>query len=214
MTNIMRWKEIDGWHNYEVNALGEVRSIDTLKTLKPQRSVDGYLSVCLYGGRKPTLKRIHRLVLAAFDRPPKPGEQCRHLNGVPDDNRLENLAWGSALENQRDRKDHGTDPKGERNGNAKLTASQVRAVFVDTRAQTVIAKQYGVTQALVGMIKRREIWAEETTGLKPGRKNAAALTQAQGEQILMLKADGLSGRKIAAAMGLKNGQVFAFLSKQ
>lgn len=209
----MRWRKVNGWP-YEVSETGRVRRIDTGRELKGTRVRSGHRVVALqlHGYRETT--GIHRLVLAAFDRPSKPGEQCRHLNGVPDDNRLENLAWGSALENQRDRKEHGTDPKGERNGNAKLTASQARAIFVDSRAQTVIATEYGVTQALVGMIKRREVWEDETTGLKAGRKNAAILTQAQGERILTLKAEGLSGRKIAAAMGLKSGQVFAFLAKQ
>src|SRR5690606_17793610 len=51
---------------------------------------------------------VHRLVLKAFDGPPPRGHEALHANGVRDDNRLENLSWGTHSENQLDQVDHGT----------------------------------------------------------------------------------------------------------
>lgn len=48
----------------------------------------------------------------------------RHLNGRRDDNRLENLKWGTPGENAADRDAHGKTARGELNGRAKIDQSQ------------------------------------------------------------------------------------------
>ncbi len=48
---------------------------------------------------------------------------------------------------------------GERNGVAKLTEAQVTAILDDPRLHRVIAAEYGMTQAMISRIKRREAWA-------------------------------------------------------
>lgn len=45
-----------------------------------------------------TLK-VHRLVCEAFNGPPEDGRVCMHLNEDSSDNRPENLAWGTQMEN-------------------------------------------------------------------------------------------------------------------
>lgn len=46
---------------------------------------------------------VHRLVLLTFIGPPPIGSNiARHLNDNPSDNRLENLSWGTASDNQYD----------------------------------------------------------------------------------------------------------------
>jgi hypothetical protein len=51
---------------------------------------------------------VHRLVAEIWLPDPLPGQiQVRHLNGDPFDNRLENLAWGTARDNAEDRMRHG-----------------------------------------------------------------------------------------------------------
>lgn len=51
-------------------------------------------------------------------------EAC-HNNGNRSDNRLENLRWDTAKENQKDRDLHGTGQQGENGPNAKLSNEQV-----------------------------------------------------------------------------------------
>jgi hypothetical protein len=61
---------------------------------------------------------VHRLVLLTFRSGPSPGQVCRHLNGNPVDNRLENLVWGTISENVQDRLTHGyVYPRGCENPN-------------------------------------------------------------------------------------------------
>ena len=61
--------------------------------------------------------RVHRLVLLAFvGRPSRKGMVARHKDGDPANNRLGNLAWGTAQENWQDRKQHG---RGTRSSEAR-----------------------------------------------------------------------------------------------
>lgn len=53
---------------------------------------------------------VHRLVLGAFVGPCPAGMECRHLNGDSTDNRVENLAWGTHVENVKDVIAHGNNP--------------------------------------------------------------------------------------------------------
>lgn len=114
------WKGIPGFTgSYEVSNCGRVRSLSRQvqckdgafrtfhgRILKPWRSVGGYNQVYL-PGRKPKL--VHRLVLEAFVGPAPEGTECRHLDGDKENNRLDNLQWSTHVENERDKKAHGTD---------------------------------------------------------------------------------------------------------
>jgi hypothetical protein len=57
---------------------------------------------------KTKLNAVHHLVMLAFEGPCPNGLECRHLNGNPQDNRFENLKWGTRLENIHDAIRHGT----------------------------------------------------------------------------------------------------------
>lgn len=73
---------------------------------------NGYLGAKVSADGIATQIRAHRFICEAFHGPaPTPDAQVRHLNGVMTDNRPENLAWGTASENQRDRLRHGTNHK-------------------------------------------------------------------------------------------------------
>lgn len=81
--------------------------------------------------------------------------------------RLDHLWLGTYRENMRDCKQKGrlriqTHPeesmKGEENPASKLTEVDVKKIRKDSRSQRVIAADYNVSQPLIGMVKRREIW--------------------------------------------------------
>lgn len=104
MTNAeWRWVVIDGERrDYQVNSLGEVRSVKTghLRKLKPKfNRQTGYMYVILDSGEKCVTRSVHRLVADAFIPNPENKPQVNHINEVKTDNRVENLEWVTAHEN-------------------------------------------------------------------------------------------------------------------
>jgi anti-sigma factor RsiW len=101
------WSPVIGYKGlYEVSEQGVVRSLPRATTsgrvLRTHRIGAGYRSVMLSKDGKTKRHLVHRLVLAAFVRPPTEGEVGMHANDCPADNRLGNLSWGSMQKNQRD----------------------------------------------------------------------------------------------------------------
>lgn len=136
--------------------------IGPLFRLKEQKR--RYCSVRLYDEiGKGTYLSVHRLVLLTFVGPPPDGcTQTRHLNGNAHDNRLENLAWGTPLENSVDQAEHGTQVRGERTASARLTAEKVREIrrlLAEGCEQQPVAKRMGISQAMVSRIALRKAWA-------------------------------------------------------
>ncbi|TYQ18294.1 UNVERIFIED_CONTAM: HNH endonuclease [Acetivibrio alkalicellulosi] len=72
------------------------------------------------------------------------------------------LFLGTDKDNANDRGAKGRTAKGERQGSAKLTGEQVKAIFHDTRLQKDIAKEYGISRPLVSSIKNRKAWTHIT----------------------------------------------------
>lgn len=103
------WSPIPGHRGYEASIGGRIRNAETGHVLRPYAVVNdwGYprLTVCLPGrknGRGSRRVAVSRLVCAAFDRKPRKGEMCRHLDGDPMNNSAGNLKWGSRQENADD----------------------------------------------------------------------------------------------------------------
>lgn len=111
---------------------------------------------------------VHDLVLSTFDRPrPSPDSQCRHLNGIATDNRIENLAWGSAKENGQDRVRHGHQRNvyGESNSSSKLTERGVLQILERVDAgerQEDIANDFKISKSMVSKLKRGKAWPHMT----------------------------------------------------
>jgi hypothetical protein len=73
----------------------------------------------------------------------------------------QHLEWKTTAENEADKLSHGTHNRGERNGQAKLTADDVRAIrrMAGAMTQEAIGRAFGVSRFLVSLILRRERWA-------------------------------------------------------
>lgn len=105
------WRAIPGFERYEANAAGEVRRCAAGNgslpghVLRPKKSSHGHLFVSIdhRSGRMRPMS-VHRAVCLAFHGlPPSPEHIVLHGNDVPDDNRAENLRWGTHQENADDR---------------------------------------------------------------------------------------------------------------
>lgn len=94
--------------------------------------------------------------------PPSPDHQGAHSCGRGHIGCVtrRHLRWATRTENMADCVGHGTRAHSERHGQAKLTVDQVRQIrnLRGTMSQRDIGARFGVTQGLVGMIQRREIW--------------------------------------------------------
>lgn len=74
-----------------------------LMSLTPSKNGYVQLSIPTAKGAKTRIRRyLHDLILTAFVGPRPEGAVARHLNDIPTDNRVDNLAWGSRSENQFD----------------------------------------------------------------------------------------------------------------
>lgn len=161
------WKDIPEYEGqYQVSDLGRVRSLGRYievndpkrrpfkkyregQILKPGKSCkSGHLSVVLSRGSSSI--PVHQLVMITFIGKPKDNEEVRHLNGIPTDNRLENLVYGTRTENILDVYWIGRAWR-------KLTIEDVidireRLAKGDPGAQ--IARDYKVSQATISAVKR------------------------------------------------------------
>lgn len=123
MSEEEEWRPVVGYEGYyEVSDRGRVRSLPRVimrsngapqtvrgRILSQQPLSNGlYMKVDLSRDGGFRSRPVHRLVGEAFYGPLPEGLQTRHLNGNSFDNRLENLRYGTHLENMRDSVEHGT----------------------------------------------------------------------------------------------------------
>lgn len=161
------WKKVKGFPNYRVSNLGRVKSLlhgKIKKFLTPCKigKTSEYRSVCLSHQGKSRTILVHTIVLNAFIGPCPEGKQCRHKDGNPANNRLDNIYWGTPLKNAIDREMHGRTAWGENAGGAKLDSDFVFAIFdlYDTgRYSTkILAKLFGVCRTTIGNILHQKTW--------------------------------------------------------
>ena len=150
---------------YLISRGGMIFSLNVKKLIKTRFNELGYLLVSLYHpeiGKQKTYK-VSRLLLEAWVRPPRHGEQAAHLDGNPRNNNLSNLKWATPQENSDHQLKHGTRAFGQKSAHSKLTDDQVRAIrkFYKpaTRSNALeLAKKYGVTRDTIYRVAARSLW--------------------------------------------------------
>lgn len=177
---VEQWRSVVGFDGYyEVSDQGCLRSCD--RTIPITGGGDSYGAIRALRGRPLPLRPrpdgyvpcslskdglrgnyfVHRLVAVAFVGPCPDGMEVAHQNGVRSDNRRENLAYASRSENNRQKVEHGTHQRGERNGASKLTNEQAAAVkfLMDELPVRWLAEAFGITAQAVYRTRSGLIWA-------------------------------------------------------
>lgn len=153
------WKNIPGYKKlYQASNLGKIKSYKNGKILRPwTKNKTGHLCVDLYLNNKRRHLFVHRLILETFIGPCPLGMECRHLDGNPLNNRLDNLCWGTRSENIKDSVLHGSFI-----GNKKLNTWKVRIIkrLIEDGylTQKEIATIFGVDPSAISNIKRKKRW--------------------------------------------------------
>ncbi len=135
--------------------------------LVPVKGATGYLQVKLCRDGMAYVKKLHVLMLEVFVGPRPPGMVARHYpDRNPGNCSLGNLVWGTPRENSADRRSHGTEAAGSKNGNAKLTETDVAeirlkfAIQVNKRDKQTLSREYGVTTNMIRYILEGRYWAD------------------------------------------------------
>lgn len=163
-------KDIPGYRGYCISSNSEVWSAWTSgqklavwKRLRPWRTGAGYLMVDLSKNGVIAKKSISRLMLLTFVGPCKEPEifAC-HKNGDKNDNRIENLRWGTPASNSIDMIEHGNSCVGECNKASKLNEKQVYEIRRIKREEGIgshrLARQFGVNATTIKKVLRGETW--------------------------------------------------------
>ncbi len=162
------WKQIPSAPDDDASSLGRIRRNAPGKRTYPGRllalhthSRTGYKVAVVSVDKKSRPVSVHRLVMEAFHGPSD--RDVNHINGVRDDNRLENLEYATRKENICHARDSLRSlPVGEKRWNACLTEEDVKRIF------RLHAKGYTLSQIgeMVGgyhkvnihRILKRKIW--------------------------------------------------------
>ena len=99
--NIEYWRLIDGYDNYEVSSHGRVRNNQTRIILSLNKHNRGYNTVLLVNNKTKHRFYIHRLVANAFLANEENRPCVDHIDGVKENNHMNNLRWCYYSENKR-----------------------------------------------------------------------------------------------------------------
>lgn len=118
-----------------------------------------------YGQTGPRTKRllVHRVVCeAVYGPPPTPEHQAAHSCGKGRQGCVnpKHLRWATREENERDKIEHGTVMRGEKNGFSKLTEDQIHQILSlkGSQSQRKIASQFDISQCHVWRIHNNAAW--------------------------------------------------------
>jgi hypothetical protein len=131
------WKKIPSLDGlYEASNFGRIKSYNThyhkkeAKILSLNNNGNGYLYFTISIKNKRRNVYVHRAVCEAFNATIKEMNFVNHLNGIKNDNRIENLEWCNSSMNMRHAFDTGLCPKGGKKKNAiKLIDIETNMIF-------------------------------------------------------------------------------------
>lgn len=158
------WQPVLGdWGlRYEASSHGRVFSKISKRILALRHRKSGYVAV-KFSGRE---FRLHRIVWEAFNGKIPDKMEINHIDGDKKNNRLDNLECVTRSQNLKHAYATGLmDVSGDKNPNAKLTASdieEIRRIYAGGKyGYTKIGKMYNVSRYTIRDIIRRGAWGNK-----------------------------------------------------
>ena len=111
----------------------------------------------------PRRQRVHRLMYERVCGPIPEGLHVLHRCDMPLCVNPDHLFLGTHADNMKDAaaKKRFHDRRGEKAPNARLTPTQVAEIQASKISQRAIARQFGITQACVSLIKTGRTWRQQ-----------------------------------------------------
>lgn len=132
------------------------------KQLKAYLLVSDRRQYTLVVNGKHITRKGAQLVCLAFHGAAPEGTECCHKDGDCTNDKPSNLSWASHSENEKDKKRHGTNAKGERTSHAKLTTSNVTEILrraANGDRPVDIAREFPVSDSAIRAVIKRRNWA-------------------------------------------------------
>ena len=170
------WKDVIDFEGlYKISNFGRVKSLPKIlytgkgdeyitknRILKQRKDKNGYLCLEIYKNEKKYGKKVHRLVLEAFNFVDDyKNLQCNHINFEKDFNLLENLEWCSLKENIQHNINNNKHIYGEKSVNSKLTEQEVIEIYKLIEkglSNSKISKLFNVTSGNIHCIRNNQTW--------------------------------------------------------
>lgn len=130
--------------------------------LSPTPDRHGYLKVGMIKNGRPIMRPVHQLVLEAngFNRP-FDGAVVRHLDNNPANNKLDNLRWGTYLENSSDMVANGSF-SGVKNTSSKLKESDIEYILTNIALPIIhFTEKYKVSEDTIIAVRGGRTYKKE-----------------------------------------------------
>lgn len=122
----------------------------------PYRLNSAGYGLAVIGGKQKAASRW--MCILAHGEPLPPRNHAAHRCGNPACVNPNHLYWATHKENMADKKLHGTDNRGERNGKTSLTVADVKAIRSAPPHLKPLMEKYGLSKHAVSKIRSGKRW--------------------------------------------------------
>lgn len=153
--------EHDGYYASKDGKILSLVRKDKPLIMKQMYGTRNHKYVYMYKDKKMQKVWVHRAVRSAIDGEDKKDMICRHLDDNPDNNNVENLAWGTIQDNADDRGKNRGYENGTKSSFSKLTDEKVmdiRRRYSEGESSKSLSSEYGVARNTILQIVRGNKW--------------------------------------------------------